>query len=178
MLHEKILYPEIPTVKIESFTASNFNLSNPIFAHWKINMSMHNNKSSFEFSDSAISVFHQEEVLWMARLQGFDMRPKNTTFHFALDLGRIIKINDTTVRAIGDKIINNHGAIEFNVQFKSDHPRGMNINPLLKFYSHIETNVRMLVISCDVLLLFRSPDKTEAYMLMTDKQACSVHVGQ
>lgn len=176
-LRATILYPEIPTVEIESFTVSNLNLSNPISTHWKINMSMHNDDSSFEFANSSLSVFQQskEEALWMTRLKGFDMRPENTTIHFALEFNGIVDMNvSQTVKAIGDSITNNHGAVEFDAQFKADHPRGRNPSRLKKFGWIYETNVKRLIISCDVLLLVESPDKTWAYLLMTNNQACQV----
>ncbi|KAK1376891.1 hypothetical protein POM88_033084 [Heracleum sosnowskyi] len=167
-------YAEIPTIKIDSITVSSFNLSNPMSAHWNINMTMHTTDSSLDFPDSSISFFHKskEDALWMTRLKGFNMRPENTTVHFALDFGGLVHVNDTTVRAIGDQITNNHGAVEFNVQFKADHPRGRKIDPLRKFFRGIEVN--MLIICSDVLLLFESPDKTRAYMLMTNNQAWEV----
>lgn len=78
---------DIPTIEIHKITVSNFNLSNPITAHWKINMNMHSTDSSFKFSDSMISIFHEskDEALWMMSLKKFDTSPKNSTFHFALD---------------------------------------------------------------------------------------------
>ncbi|KAK1377073.1 hypothetical protein POM88_033266 [Heracleum sosnowskyi] len=171
------LYSEIPTMKIDSITVSNFNLSNPISAHWNINMTMHNTDSSFEFSDSTVSISpkSKEDALWMTRLNGFDMRPENTTFHFALDFGGLVHVNDTTARAIGDKITNNLGAVEFNVQFKADHPRGRRVSQLKQNDHGSAYKVNMLEICCDVLLFFGSPDKTQASMLTTSKHpACIV----
>ncbi|KAK1377050.1 hypothetical protein POM88_033243 [Heracleum sosnowskyi] len=170
-------------MKIDSITVSNFNLSNPMSAHWNINMTMHSTRSSFEFSDSAVSIFHKskEEALWMTMLNGFDMRPENTTFHFALDFGGLVDVNDTTpsrtflrTQELSLSNTNNLGAVEFNVQFKADHPRGRRVSQLKQNDHGSAYKVKMMEISCDVLLLFGSPDKTRASMLMTDNPACIV----
>ncbi|KAK1377038.1 hypothetical protein POM88_033231 [Heracleum sosnowskyi] len=167
----KMIDAEVPMIEIDSITVSNFSLSNPISAHWNINMTMHSTRSSFEFSDSTVSIFHKskEEAVWMTRLNGFDMRPKNTTFHFALDFGGLADVNDTTLRAIGDGITDNFGTVEFSVQFKADHSRSRDISRLKKFYENYSTVVNILI-NWDVLLLLGSPDKTRA-MLMTKESS-------
>ncbi|KAK1399472.1 hypothetical protein POM88_009335 [Heracleum sosnowskyi] len=165
---------DIPSIEIHRITVSNFNLSNPITAHWKINMTMQNNCSSFEFSKSTISIFHEtkEEALWMMSLKKFDMRPKNSTFHFALDFwGSSADVDNTTLRSIGENITNNLGAVKFNVQFKADKPRTTKLkHSIEKLW--FESKINMLIIGCDVLLRFGPVDKTHADMSKADSQEC------
>lgn len=174
LLGKQPLHGEIPTMEIDTIKVSNLNLSNPITAHWNINMNMHSSGSSFDFSRSTISIFHEskDEALWMMSLKKFDMRPKNSTFHFALHFwGSSADVDDTTVKSIGENIMNNLGAVKFNVQFKAENSRTTRLKHSIdKLW--FKSKINMLVLSCDVWLLFGSLDYTHAEMLKTGSQQC------
>ncbi|KAK1354348.1 hypothetical protein POM88_047604 [Heracleum sosnowskyi] len=51
------------------------------------------------------------------------MKPDNPRAHFTLDFwGSSTKVDNSTVKAIREKIANNYGAVKFDVQFKSHKP--------------------------------------------------------
>ncbi|KAK1357838.1 hypothetical protein POM88_051094 [Heracleum sosnowskyi] len=83
------------------------------------------NDISFGFYNNVISIFHEskEGALWMTSFQKFSMKPNNPKVHFTLDFsGWSTKVDNSTVKAIREKIANNYGAVKFVVQFKAHKP--------------------------------------------------------
>lgn len=98
------------------------------------------------------------------KLEKFSMNENNPKVHFILDFwGSSTKIDNSTVKAIREKIANNYGAVKFVVQFNAHKPIIWFEDMLGRF--RYDRNIDVLVSSCEVELLFGSPDKTQANMI-------------
>lgn len=155
-----------PRLEVNSVKVSNFNLSNPISANWKIDLNIVNyysNDISFGFNDNVITIFHGN-ALWLTSFQEFNMNAKNPKVHFTPDFWRLsTKVDNSTIEAIREEIANNYGVVKFIVQFKAHKPIIWFKNPFWRF--RYDTNIDVLVSSCEVELLFGSPEKTQANMI-------------
>lgn len=108
----------------------------------------------------------------MLSLKKFDMRPKNSTFHFALDFwGSSAQVDDTTVRSIRENIVKKLGPVKFIVQFKAEKARTIRLKYAIQEL-WFDTKINSLAINCDVSLIFRS--LAHAHMLKTDPQHCTL----
>lgn len=168
--------PKYPNLEIKSISVSNLNLSNPISAHWNINMEyfmkFHGSDITFKFNDIKISIFHESErePLWIMSHKLFVITPKNPTTNFVLDFrGSSADVDDTTIKAIVEKIVDNR-----TVKFKIRADAWLGI----RFKHRVENwlwnrNIKMLVNNCDVELLFGTSEKRQADMSMNDSHACT-----
>ncbi|KAK1354349.1 hypothetical protein POM88_047605 [Heracleum sosnowskyi] len=171
-IHNSTIIPTtvFPGLEINSAKVSNLTLSNPISARWNIDMNIVNYYSdhiSFGFYDNTVSIFHESKeggALWMTSFQKFDLRPGNPKAHFTLDfVGSSTEVDNSTVKAIRDKIANNYGAVKFVVQFKAHKPIIWLENPLDRLW--YDSNIDVVVARCQVELLFGSSDQTQANMI-------------
>lgn len=168
---------EFPNFEIDSVNVSNFNLSDPkITSHWNISMNFtnfHHADLSFEFSDNIILIYYESpaKAFWRKDLIPFNMNTSQPTVYLDLDFwGSSDTVDDMTRKTISENIANN-GTVRFYVLFSGYSKIMFKNRRVQHWWWDPDTHV---MFRCEVQLFFEYPEKMQAYMLISDSEACKL----